>query len=162
MFSIMSAIPSPIRTVLDLFSTELADVRFGDVDAQTLARVAADVESSADVVAAAQASLESARGSLHDRQEALLQQVQRALAYARVFAEADEALSARLDAITLPRLANSRRRSHAGGESNATDALVLSADPQPAPRPRGRPRKVPAGDPSVPAVAPLCALSACE
>ena len=134
----MTAIPSPVRTVLDLFASELADVRFGDVDTQALARVAADVQAAAEVVASAQASLESARGTLHDRQEVLLQQTQRALAYARVYAEADEALSAQLDAITLPRPARRAR-----GEANATDALVLSADPQPAPRPRGRPRKVP-------------------
>jgi hypothetical protein len=138
MLSLMSAIPAPVRTVLDLFASDLADVRFGDVDAEALARVAADVQAAADVVASAQASLESARGTLHDRQEALLQQTQRALAYARVYAEADEALSTRLEAITLPRPARRAR-----GESNATDALVLSADPQPAPRPRGRPRKVP-------------------
>jgi hypothetical protein len=136
----MSAIPSPVRTVLYLFTSDLADVRFGDVDGQTLARAAADVESSADVVASAASSLETARGALHERQEALLQQAQRALAYARVYAEADEALSARLDAITLPR---PTRRARGASEPTSTDVLVLTAEPQP-PRPRGRPRKVPA------------------
>jgi hypothetical protein len=135
MISLMTAISTPVQTVLDLFATSLADVRFGDVDAQGLARVASEVESSAALVASAQASLDSARVALHERQEALLQLVQRALAYARVYAEADEALSARLDAVTLPRATRRPR-------SEANDALVLTADPQPSPRPRGRPRKI--------------------
>jgi len=139
----MSAISSPVRAVLELFGSELADVRFGDVDAQTLSRVAADVESAAEVVTAAQAALEGARATLNDRQETLLLQTQRALAYARVYAEADEALSSRLEAITLPRAARRARTGETNANGNAMDALVLSADPQPAPRPRGRPRKVP-------------------
>jgi hypothetical protein len=130
----MDAIAAPIQDLLTLFTTALADVRFGDVDAKTLARAAADVESAADVVAAAQAALDSAREVLQERQEALLQQAQRAVAYARVYAESDDALTERLAAIALPRPA---RRARASGE-----ALVLSPDPEPAARPRGRPRKV--------------------
>ena len=38
------AIAAPIQTLLDLFTTLLADVRFADVDGQTLARYAAEVE----------------------------------------------------------------------------------------------------------------------
>jgi hypothetical protein len=129
----MTAISPPIQAVLDLFSTSLADERFGDIDAQSLARIAADVQSAANAVAAAQAVLDVARAELHGREEALLLHTQRALAYARVFAENDEALSTRLEAITLPRLP---RRARTEG-----DALILSPDPQPAPRPRGRPRK---------------------
>ena len=125
-------IPAPIQTVLALFTTSLADVRFADVDAEQLARLASDVEAAAETVAAAQATLDAAREALQDRQDALLHQAQRALAYARVYAESDESLSARLEAISLPRAAR---------RSRAEEALVLSADPQPSPRPRGRPRK---------------------
>jgi hypothetical protein len=126
-------IPIPIQSLLDLFTTALADVRFGDVDGQTLARVVADVEAAVAVVSSAEATLASAREALQERQEALLQQAQRALAYARVYAESDEALTERLSTITLPR---GTRKARASG-----DALVLSPDPEPAPRPRGRPRK---------------------
>lgn len=130
----MTAIPPPIQTVLDLFSTHLADVRFGDLDAQSLARASTEVQSAHDVLVASQLALEAARRSLVERQEVLLQQVQRALAYARVYAEADEALSAQLEAVTLPRAAKRAR-------TDANDALVLTSEAQPAPRPRGRPRK---------------------
>lgn len=95
------------------------------------------MQSAHAVLVAAQLALEAARRSLVERQEVLLQQVQRALAYARVYAEADEALSAQLEAVTLPRAAKRARTDGLG----ANDALVLTSEAQPAPRPRGRPRK---------------------
>jgi hypothetical protein len=136
----MNAIPTPVQTVLELFTTSLADVRFGDLDALALARFATEVETAADAVARAQSALDAAREALQEKQDALLQQAQRALAYARVYAESDEALTGRLDAISLPR---------ATRRSRAEDALVLSADPQPSPRPRGRPRKAPLAEPEL-------------
>ena len=128
-------IPAPVQALLDLFTTSLADVRFADVDGQALARCATEVESAAEAVALAQSALDAAREALQQKQDALLQRAQRALAYARVYAEGDETLSGRLDGVSLPR--PTRR-------SRAEDALVLSVDPQPSPRPRGRPRKAPA------------------
>jgi ElaB/YqjD/DUF883 family membrane-anchored ribosome-binding protein len=134
MFSIMNAISAPIQSLLDLFAQDLADVRFADVDAKVLNQVASDVESAAAAVASAQAVLDAARASLQDRQDVLLQLAQRALAYARVYAESDPSLSASLEAIALPRVA---RRTRMDG----SEALVLSPEPQPAPRKRGRARK---------------------
>jgi hypothetical protein len=135
-----SAIPPPIQTLLDLFTTSLADVRFADVDGQTLGRCAAEVESAAEAVASAQAALDAARETLQLKQDVLLQRGQCALAYARVYAEGDEALSTQLDGVSLPR---STRR------PRVTEGLVLSADPQPAPRPRGRQRKARVAEPAV-------------
>ena len=133
----MTPIPAPIQTLLDLFSSHLADVRFGDIDAPSLARLAADVQLASEVTAGAQVALDSARITLHERQEALLLHAQRALAYARVYAEADESLSARLEAVTLPRAARRARP-----DASASEALVLTAQANLAPRPRGRPRKL--------------------
>ena len=143
----MSAIPAPIQTLLDLFSTSLADVRFADVDGQALARYATDVETAAEAVAAAQLALDATREALQGKQDTLLQQTQRALAYARVYAEGDAALSGRLEAVTLPRV--TRR-------SRVEDALVLSAAPQPSPRPRprGRPRKASVTEPTLEGIMP--------
>jgi hypothetical protein len=133
MFRFMTnPIPAPIQSLLAVFTTCLADVRFADVDGDLLGRFATEVEAAAETVSAAQSALDAAQGALQERQETLLQQAQRALAYARVYAENDDALLARLEAISLPRPARRTR-----GE----DALVLSADPQPTARPRGRPRK---------------------
>jgi ElaB/YqjD/DUF883 family membrane-anchored ribosome-binding protein len=138
MFRFMNAISSPIQSLLDLFAQDLADVRFADVDAKVLTRVAADVESAAAAVAAAQSVLDEARAALQHQQDVLLQLAQRALAYARVYAENDPALSASLEAIALPRVARQHR---AGTRMDGSEALVLSPEPQPAPRKRGRARK---------------------
>jgi hypothetical protein len=134
MFSPMTAIPAPIQTLLDLFTTSLVDVRFADVDAPALARLASGVEAAAEAVSDAQAALDATREALQERQDALLQHAQRALAYARVYAEGDASLSERLDTVNLPRATRRAR---------AEDALVLSADAEPVARPRGRPRKAP-------------------
>jgi hypothetical protein len=140
----MSAIPVPIQTLLDIFTTSLADLRFGDIDGQTLALSASDVESAASAMAAAQVALDAARETLQERQDALLRQAQRALAHARVHAEGDESLSGRLEAVTLPRPAARRPRA----EDDAP--LVLSSAALPAtPRPRGRPRKLPVAEPTL-------------
>jgi hypothetical protein len=138
----MSAIPAPIQTLLDVFSASLTDVRFGDVDGKTLALCAADVESAANALAAAQSALDAAREIVQEKQDALLRQAQRALAYARVYAEGDDALTGRLEAVGLPRAARRAR---------AEDApLVLSsAALQAPPRPRGRPRKIPVAEPTI-------------
>jgi hypothetical protein len=125
----MQAIPEPVQILLDLFKNDLADVRFADMDAKTLAHLASEVRAAESAVMSAQAALDSAKNALQLHQDILTQQAQRALAYARVYAEGNDALSTRLDAVALPRPA--RRAS-----------LVLSATPPDEPaRRRGRPRK---------------------
>ena len=130
----MSHIPPPAAALLDLFAESLTDVRFGDVDAMTFARLANDVEDSAAVLATAQAALDQARAGLQERQDMLLAYAHRALAYARVYAEADDALRARLEAIALPRPAR-RPRAESAPPAGAPES-------EPARRPRGRPRKL--------------------
>jgi hypothetical protein len=126
-------ISMPIQSLLTLFANELSDVKFPDADSTVLGESARAVEAAAEAVRLAEAALESARAILAERQEALLQKAQRALAYARVYAETDPALTSRVDAIALPR---SPRR---GPARDASDALVLSAEPPQ--RRRGRPSK---------------------
>src|SRR5580658_9403768 len=135
----MDPIAAPIQAILDLFAKDLADVRFANVDAKTLERIASEVKSAAGVVASAELALETARATLLEKQDALLQHAQHALAYARVYAENDEAMTARLETITLPR---ATRRARAGAE-----VLLLSVAPQPSPRARGRVRKTPSNEP---------------
>ena len=140
MFSLMSTTHPAVQALLDLFATSLADVRFADVDGPSLARCAAEVEAAAQAEVVARLALDAASAALQEKQEALLQRAQRALAYARVYAESDPALAASLEAIGLPRAA---RRATPG------DALVLSTASETSPRPRGRPRKRPVADPTL-------------
>ncbi len=125
--------PSAIQSVLELFKGPLASVRFADVDAAGLANLAAEVESAADEVNAHEAKLAQLRLELAGRQEALLLLAQRALAYARVFAENDDALLEELNRISLPRAAKTRKPS-ATKTTNADDAAAppLTADATPA------------------------------
>lgn len=128
-----SAIAPPLQSLIDLFASELAQVKFPDVDLAVLNEAAAKVREKAEAVARAEAALDVARAALADSQEALLAKGHRALAYARVYAEEDEALSAKLEAVGLPR--PPRRLVRAELHAEVTP-LVESA-----PRRRGRPPK---------------------
>ena len=130
----MTLLSPPVQAVLELFQGPLADVRFADVDAAGLASVAAEVEGAAAEVARQEAQLAELRQSLTERQDALLLLAQRALAYARVYAEHDEALTEQLARIALPRAAKPRKASTPKTESTeaatqAEPATVESSEP---------------------------------
>ncbi|HEX8437296.1 hypothetical protein [Archangium sp.] len=124
-----------MRALLEVFSTDLSEVKFPDVDAEVLDEAAARVKAQAEAVAQAQAALEAARQALGESQEALLQKGQRALAYARVFAEEDVALSTKLEAISLPRAARKLAR------PDGVAPEVVAQNDESAPKRRGRPPK---------------------
>jgi hypothetical protein len=105
----MSQLSPSLQAVLELFQGPLAELRFADVDAAVLAELAANVESAASAVAEQEARLTELRQSLIDRQDALLLLAQRALAYARVYAEPDPALTEQLARITLPKASKPRK-----------------------------------------------------
>lgn len=130
-------LPAPLQALLDLFATELAEVHFADIDASTLARLTHEVQVANETMTAAQAVLDGARTALQERRDTLVQHAHRALAYAKVYAENDDALTARLEAITLP---GSKGRLTRRPRSDSNEVLVLSADPQhvTAKRPRAR------------------------
>jgi hypothetical protein len=117
----MTSLSAPVQAVLELFQGPLADVRFADVDAAGLANLAAAVDSAATEVAQQEAQLAELRQTLAERQDALLLLAQRAVAYARVYAEHDEALTEQLARITLPRAAKPRKAGapKAPGEASA-------------------------------------------
>lgn len=123
----MTLLSPPVQAILELFQGPLAEVRFADVDAAGLASVAAEVESAAAEVARQEARLGELRQSLSERQDALLVLAQRALAYARVYAEHDEALTEQLARISLPRAAKPRKPSATKPESVETVAQVEPA-----------------------------------
>jgi hypothetical protein len=126
-----------LQDLLKLFGQELAPVKFPDLDRAVLEEAAERVKEKAEAVARAQAALEAARQSLYESQEALLQKGQRALAYARIFAEDDAELSAKLDGISLPRPVRKAPRTEGAA---SLDAPSVQAE-ESAPRRRGRPPK---------------------
>ena len=143
----MSEAVSPaVRSVLDLYAAELAPVKFPDLDADILRAAAALATQRAEEMAQAESALEKARTGVVEAQDALLLKAHRALAYAKVFAEEDPALTAKIEAIALPR--TPRRQLLRGFEplapvgasppAEATSAPIAGGA---APRRRGRPPK---------------------
>ncbi len=143
--------PDPIspavRAVLDLFAGELVAVKFPDLDAGILRAAAEAATLRAEQLSQAEAALDQARSQLSEAQEALLLKAHRALAYAKVFAEENPALSAQLESLTLPRVprrASSRalELEPTAGEASAVPAEPRSPEAAPtAPKRRGRPPK---------------------
>jgi hypothetical protein len=105
----MTSLPPPLQAVVALFRGPLSQVRFADIDAPGLTGLAEEVEAAATEVEQQEAKLVALRQSLAQRHEALLALAQQALAYARIYAENDEALSAELNDIALPRSTKPRK-----------------------------------------------------
>jgi hypothetical protein len=127
------AIPDGMQRLLGLFAGDLAKVRFGDLDGPVLEASAGAVRAAARELAEAEALAEAARGSLEAAREALVQKGQRALAYARIFAEGAPELIAKLEGIVL------------GADMRRAEPRLLTPDLTEAPpRRRGRPPKPPA------------------
>jgi hypothetical protein len=96
-------VPAAMSHLLELFATELADVRFGELDRVSLEKAAEKVRVAAAELGRAEAAAEAARAVLESAREALLQKGQRALAHARIHAEGTPELEQRLQAISLTR-----------------------------------------------------------
>jgi hypothetical protein len=122
-------LPEGMSALLEVFASELHEVRFGDLDKASLERLAASVRAAGDQLTKAEAAAELARATVEALREEMLQTGQRALAYARIYAEPMPALSEKLQAITLVR--RSRR-------TDLPAAVIVDGTP----RRRGRPAKV--------------------
>lgn len=84
------------RDVLALFAEELRDVRFPDLDLSCLEAGRETLCEAQLEVERIERELDAARAVVASRGEALTQKAQRALSYARVFAEAEPALALRV------------------------------------------------------------------
>ncbi|HET7539881.1 MAG TPA: hypothetical protein VFK05_08415 [Polyangiaceae bacterium] len=127
----MSQLSPSIQAVLELFQGPLAELRFAEVDAAALNESASEVEKLASAVAEQEARLTELRQSLTDRQDALLLLAQRALAYARIYAEHEPELSEQLSRITLPKASKPRKpNAKAAGSEPALSDSEASATPQ--------------------------------
>ncbi|KIG13552.1 hypothetical protein DB30_07940 [Enhygromyxa salina] len=120
--------PDPVRAVLDLFDGPLAEIQFPDLDRETLREAADEVERRRASLSEALETVQAARNSLEAGQGKLLEQVRRAYAYASVYAEGDEALTAALADIKLDarKLAPKKKRGRPrkGGTKHQTSLSV--------------------------------------
>ncbi|HRI69301.1 MAG TPA: hypothetical protein PK156_33955 [Polyangium sp.] len=90
-------IPPSVKALVELFKNELSAVTFPGVDGAILEQLITDVQTYTDAVIKAEAALEAARNSLRESEEVLAIKSQKALAYARVYAEDRPEISAKVD-----------------------------------------------------------------
>jgi len=126
----MTSLPQPLQAVVTLFEGPLAGVRFADIDASGLTKLAAEVSQVQLEVESHEAKLAHLKQTLAQRQEALHALAQQALAYARIYAEGDDALTAQLNDIALPRATKPRKAKAqpAGAEAEAASGEVTSGE----------------------------------
>jgi len=121
-------IPPSVQALMELFGTELSHVSFPGVDRAILEQVVTEVRTHTEAVAKAEAALEAARSALRDSEETLSSKAQKALAYARVYAEDHPDIRAKVDSVA--RIA--------GALVSSPPSREASGD---APKRRGRPPK---------------------
>lgn len=115
-------IPQVARATLELFGTQLREVRFPDLDHGVLTGAADELQEAQLEVECIETALEQARAVVRDKAAQLSALADRGLSYARVFAAGNVQLSAKVGEI------ERMGRTHALGAAEA-------------PKKRGRPRK---------------------
>lgn len=94
------SLPPFARDVIDLYASSLAEVRFPDVDLATLESCADSLREAQEEVERLDAELQAAQERVMERTATLLTRADRALSYARIFADDNAELSARIGAIS--------------------------------------------------------------
>lgn len=94
-------VPSDVGEFLDVYAEELPDVRFPDVDRASLEALAAQVRERAAELMRLHEEVRQAREALDQAQDELRKAACRGLAYAKIYADGNEDLSARLADINL-------------------------------------------------------------
>lgn len=94
-------IPSDVHKLVEVFEGELNEVAFPDVDYQRLAASIEAVQSGAKAVEEATDALVAARSTYEANRQELMQRAVRGLAYAKVFAADDSALTGRLEQLAI-------------------------------------------------------------
>jgi len=102
-----------VKEILALFRDDLAEQRFGDLDADALRALAERARERSLEVAEARATLDATLGELEATRGELSRRAEQALSYARVFAETDPELKEKieaLDALAAPPKTKRRRK----------------------------------------------------
>jgi hypothetical protein len=130
---LLDDVPHDARASVALFAAHLGDVRFPDVDVDTLAALVGDLRARSEAAAHARARLDEATAAEAAARAALGETLSRGVAYARIFAAAHPergGLAAALAEL---------------GAAPGAGAMAASADAQAPRRRRGRPPKQRAG-----------------
>lgn len=123
-------LPPDLQQLFVLFSS-LPNVRFPELEASSLQDDVARLKERHLELLHIEAQLAAVRAALDDEQDRLNKKGQRLHAYLKVFAEQDEQLANKLEALSLPR-----------PKRVPVVRVEASTEVQAAPKRRGRPRKV--------------------
>lgn len=111
--------------ILQLFATDLADVRFPEVDAASLRAHHDAVEDAAKALAEAELVVNRMSVELAERKQALAQHQKRALAYMKIYAEERPALRERLESMQNARNPKNEEPKRRGRKRQSSEALVF-------------------------------------
>jgi hypothetical protein len=134
----LDLLPADLQHLLQLFSS-LPDVRFPELDPSGLQLAVARVKEHHLELLHIEAQRDAVRLALEEEHETLLRKGHRLHAYLKVFAEQDEALALKVNALSLPRLR--KPQSSAPATQTVPEGEVAAAVKK-----RGRPRKTPSTD----------------
>lgn len=145
-----NCIDPAVQELLELFEGPLKQVQFPGVGDGTLGELAEGLERATTEVARLETLLTSARSTVDEQRQSLLARCQRALSYARIYAEDAPELREQLDRIRLPAqrtkdagVARKPRATKAAvtdaGESVSGIEAAQSGEEKPVGRKRGRP-----------------------
>jgi hypothetical protein len=117
---------------MGLFERELSGVAFPEVSAAALAQAVAEVEAAARQRDSLRAEVAAAEAALESSRNALVRLAERGLAYAKVYAAEDAALTATLDAIRFgavrpERGKVTRKRRAAVSEADVSESAAASS-----------------------------------
>ncbi|GAB4570557.1 MAG: hypothetical protein Tsb0020_25410 [Haliangiales bacterium] len=99
--STVDSIPADIAAFLSVFDEHLSELSFPDVDGELLRRQVAEVSRESDALARLSEQLREQRQAVERAEATLRRLAERGLAYAKVYADGDPALSAALDELSL-------------------------------------------------------------
>lgn len=131
----LDLLPTDLQQLLQLFSA-LPDVRFPELDPAGLQVAVARIKDRQLELLSIEAQRDAVRLALEEEQESLLRKGHRLHAYLKVFAEHDEGLAAKVNALSLPRLRKPALPRQELAVASGEGAPVVE------PKKRGRPRKV--------------------
>ncbi len=113
------------REVLELYASDLKDVRFPDLDLASLHALAAEVGDAQHEVDDLESQLLDAKQRVAERNATLLARAERALSYARIYAEDNDALSQRIERIRRPTASEAPKKRGRPAKSSPQQLDVL-------------------------------------
>ena len=121
------SIPNDVAEFLQFFAETLSELTFPDIDQASLEALADNVESQTAEVDRLEAELQQARDALQEAKDNLRRAARRGLAYAKVYADGDQALEEQLSELALSRHGDSgkpatRKRGGRGRKAKASDS----------------------------------------